>query len=70
MTYLLYVLLKTELEHLVGFVQYNCPHCREIDVAALDVVKHTTRSPDEHVNASSQFACLVINGDTAIDSQR
>ena len=66
---LVYVLLESELEHLISLVQHDRLNVAEVDVTALNMVEHATRRPHKEVDAAAQFARLVLHGDASVDSQ-
>ena len=58
------------LKHLISFVKNDSLQCRKIDVSTLDMIEHTTASANKKVNAAAECSRLVLNVDSAIDSER
>ena len=45
------VLLETEFEHLVSFIEYDCLYVRKVDVTSFDMIKHTSCCTNKDFNA-------------------
>ena len=69
MTYLVDLLLEPLFEHLISLIKDDGFDVREINVASLNVVKHSSTSTHKEVNTSFELSRLVIDADSAIDSQ-
>ena len=67
--YLVHLFFESLLEHLISFVKDDGLDVCEVDVASLDVVKHSSTCTNEEVNSASQCSCLVINWNTTVDCQ-
>ena len=52
------VFAKTEVEHLIRFIQHHGANRVEVDVVALDVVTQTARRGDDNMRASVERATL------------
>lgn len=67
--YLVNFLFKALFEHLICFVENHSLNMGEIEIAALNVIKHTAARAHEKVNSTTQFVSLVLDRHTAVDSQ-
>jgi hypothetical protein len=68
-TYLLNILLKAKLQHLIGFIEHHSLQGRKVDVATVDVVQNSSGCADEKVDTSLQIVGLGTNIDTTINCQ-
>jgi hypothetical protein len=64
------VLFETKLKHLIGLIEDNSSHLGEINVTALDMVENAASGSNKNVDSTAEFAGLVLNGHTAVDSKR
>ena len=69
-TYLVNFFFEALLEHLVCLVEDDGLEGGEVDVAALDVIKHTAARTHEEVDAASQRPRLVLDVHATVDRQR
>jgi hypothetical protein len=65
---MLNVFLKPEFKHLVGFVENDRLDVAEIDIASFDVIDDAPSSPNENLNSSVKLTSLLLDRNTAIDS--
>ena len=63
------VLLETQVEHLIGFVENSKLEACEIKVSPFHMIDHPTTSSDENVNAPSQLVSLIFNVSAAINGE-
>jgi hypothetical protein len=63
------IFLKSELEHLIGFIENNRLNATEIDVASLKMVKDTTSSTNEEIDSTSEISGLVLDRHSTVDSK-
>ena len=57
------------MEHLVGLVEHQGAQLAELECAALDVVHHPPRRPDDDLRAAAQPAELTAEARTAVDGE-
>ena len=67
--YLVNFLFKALFEHLICLVEHHSLNVGEVEVAALNVIKHAAAGAHKEVNSPSQFVSLVLDGHSAVDSQ-
>ena len=58
---------KAHIRHLVGFVDDNHVHVRQLDGASFNQVGESSRTGDEHVDAAPQGGRLLPVADAAVD---
>jgi hypothetical protein len=61
------VFFEAEFEHDISFVKYNTFQLREVNVAALNVIKDSTSSSHKEVYSIFKLMSLVLNTDSSID---
>ena len=57
------------LQHLISFVENDRLESREVDIASLDMIKHSTTGANEEVHTLTQLSGLVLHTDSTIDRQ-
>lgn len=63
------VFFKTELKHLICFIENHCLHVLEVDVSTIDVVENTTSCSNENIDSVSEFSSLIVDGNTTVNSE-
>ena len=63
------ILLKSEIQHDISFVQDCEPQLAKIKIFPLLVILDSTCGPNKNIDSTPQFLRLGINVNTAVDGQ-
>ena len=58
---------EAHVEHLIGFVEDDGLHQRQVDALAADVIEHATRRGNDDVDAAAERAKLLLHRLSAVD---
>jgi len=63
------ILLKSEIQHDISFVQDCEPQLAKIKIFPLHVILDSTCGPNKNIDSTPQFLRLGVNVNTAVDGQ-
>ena len=67
-TYIFYVFLEAELEHLISLIENDRLQLREVNISSVDVIEHSTGCADKDINTTMKVVGLGSNFNSTVDS--